>query len=239
MTANQHDSHSTEKATINGLAVIGFIGLVIAGMLLAVYASRYVPDALSRLSSAVYLSSDRDGENGEEAPAPTEEEPAPQNPVVTPPANDDDDTETPPRTGGPNYVAPTPTYTYTTSQKPLYGLADLALTNVRIGYMRGSTFVESDEVPDGRQLAVKFTVVNTGTNVASGWGMRVEVEGQDTAIGAGALLYPDGTYPRLVRVTNPEEGNVEVSIEIDYNNRVSESNERNNDREIDIDVERD
>lgn len=240
-----HDENATHKATMNGLAIIGFIGLVIAGMLLAVYASRYVPDALSRLSSAVYLSSDRDTTTEEETPV--EEEPAPSNetPVVVP--QDDTKEEPKPVTGGPQIVTPPvavspnpPQVITTTSEKPLYGRADLTLSSVRVGYFRGSTFVEDNEVPDGRDLALKFTVRNTGTNSASGWRIRVNIEGERTAIGNGALLYPDGTQSFTLRATNPEEGNNrEISIEVDYQDRVDESNERNNDRELEIDVERD
>ena len=239
MTA-PHDTHTTEKATMNGLAIIGFIGLVIAGMLLAVYAARYVPGALSRLSSAVYLSSDKtDTGTTDTNEDPT---PEPEAPVVVPDTSSDDHTDTP-STGGPQYVAPkpTPTYTYTTTtEKPLSGRADLALSGVRVGYFRGSTFVEDDQVPDGRDMALKFTVRNGGTNKASGWGIRVKVEGERTATGAGGLLYPDGSQTFTLRVTNPEAGsNREISIEVDYQDDVDESNERNNDRTVEIDVERD
>ncbi len=239
MTASHDTHHPTEKATVNGLAIIGFIGLVIAGMLLAVYAARYVPGALSRLSSAVYLSSDKTGD--EETPAAeTPDAEKPQAPVVVP--TDDNNDEETPRTGGPQYVAPTiPTYTYTTTtEKPLSGRADLALSGVRVGYFRGSSFIEDNEVPDGRDMALKFTVRNSGTNVASGWGIRVNVEGERTATGAGGVLYPDGSQAFTLRVTNPEAGNSrEISIEVDYQDDVDESNERNNDRELEIDVERD
>ncbi len=240
MSASSHDSHNahgdTHKATINGLAVIGFVGLLIAGMLLAIYASRYVPGALERLSSAVYLSSDKE-DNGE---TPAEEEPAPEEetPVFVPETPDEEE----PRTGGPQIVTPPvaqPPQVITT-EKPLTGRADLALTSVRAGYFRGSTFVESDEVPDGRDMALKFTVVNAGTNVASNWRIKVDVEGERSANGNGGTLYPDGTQAFTLRVTNPEEGrNREISIEVDSTDRVTESNERNNDRTIRIDVEND
>jgi hypothetical protein len=82
-TAN-HDNHapSEKKVTLNGLIIIGFFGLVIAGMLLAVYASRYVPDTLARLSAAVYLTSDPAKNTGKATTTPTTTKP--QTPSVTP-----------------------------------------------------------------------------------------------------------------------------------------------------------
>ncbi|MCI0597728.1 hypothetical protein L0Y34_01505 [Candidatus Parcubacteria bacterium] len=225
----------TKKAAINGLAVVGFGALIIGGIFLAIYAARYVPETLSRLSGAVILS--------------TDEEPQVEEPVV--PVTESEEEE--PRTGGPLYVpapvpepAPAPTnppvyYTppqVISTQPQLYGRADLALTNARVGYFRGSSFVEDNEVPDNRDAGVKFTVRNNGTNVASGWRVRVDVEGEDEVTGSGGQLMPGGTQNFTLRIENPEEGeNIRIEIDVDYRDSVDESNERNNDRTLDIDID--
>ena len=49
---------STRQAVINGLAIVGFVILVGAGIWLAVYSTRYVPTVVNRVgAAAVYLGS--------------------------------------------------------------------------------------------------------------------------------------------------------------------------------------
>ena len=250
MTASPgHGTTETKKATINGLAVVGFGALIVGGILLAIYTSKYVPDALSRLASAVYLSSDEEQNPEEESPAPEEEEtPEPSRPIIVfPDANDEpEEEEEAPSTGGPQIVTPPvavspnpPVYYPPQPVTPqLYGRADLALRNARVGYFRGSTFVEDDEVPSNRDAGLKFTVRNEGTNVASGWRLRVDVEGEDTVTGSGGTLMPNGYQNFTLRIENPEEGeNLRIEIEVDYTDRVDESDERNNDDDLDIDID--
>lgn len=227
----------TKKAAMNGLAVVGFGALIIAGIFLAIYAARYVPETLSRLSSAVILSSgeEQNPNDNEETPvvAPEEEEE---------PAEEEEEPATP-STGGPQVVTPPVAVSpnppvYYPSQPALYGRADLVITNLEAGYFRGSTFVEDNEVPENRDAAVRFTVRNNGTNVASGWRVRVEVTNEDDVTGSGGMLMPNGTQQFTLRIENPEEGeDLDIDIDIDYNDRVDETNESNNDRSIDLEVE--
>lgn len=218
-----------KKAALNGFAIVGFGALIVAGIFLAIYAARYVPEALSRLSSAVILSSDG-GNDG--APATTT--PSTTKPAATATTTKPVTTPTTP------VIYTTPTRVVTQTGPKLYGLPDLTLINVEGGYMRGSTFIEDDNVPDGRDAALRFTVRNSGTNIASGWKVRVEVEDEDTAIGSGGTLYPNGTQNFSLRVTDPkQEKNKTIQIEVDYQNRVAESNERNNEDSLDLDIERD
>ncbi|HRH24550.1 MAG TPA: CARDB domain-containing protein [Candidatus Paceibacterota bacterium] len=232
-----HDSHGApKKATINGLAVIGFFGLVIAGMLLAVYASRYVPETLSRLSSAVYLSSDS-ANSGKATTTPTVTT-KPTTPVVVTPVATTSTPELPDETG---YTPRTTVYNpprVISSGPKLYGQADLALVDVEVGYLRSGRFIEDDTVPANRDMALRFTVRNSGTNIASGWQVRVSVEGERDAVATGGLLYPNGYQNFELRVTNPREGrNLETEIDVDYRNAVNESNERNNDDSVEVDVD--
>jgi hypothetical protein len=238
--SNPGDGHGTEvkNATLSGFAIVGFIALIAGGIFLAIYAASYVPSALSRLASAVILSSD---------PAQNTETPVEEKPetVQAPEEEEKPAAETPATTGGPQVVTPptttrvTPTVTTVVQSGPrLYGLPDLALTSLEGGYMRGSTFIEDDRVPKNRDAAVRFVVRNVGTNVASDWRIRVDVEGEDTATGIGGLLYPGGSQAFTLRITDPKEGEeIGIDIEIDYNNRIAESNERNNDGDLELEID--
>jgi CARDB len=234
-TEGESGKGSVTKATVNGLAVVGFGALILSGVFLAIYAASYVPQALSRLTGAVILSEEQPANPNTETETPTPTTPT----VVTPAVEEDPDEEvtTPetPRTGGPLLVPQTPRITYTGPQ--LYGLPDLALVNVRAGYMRGSTFVEDNDVPSNRDAAVRFIVQNLGTNTVSDFRIKLEIENEDDAIGMGGLLYPNGTQLFTLRITNPEEGEeLDIDIDVDYQNRIAETNERNNDKSITLDI---
>ena len=66
MNAPHEETHAQEndakqaakRAAVNGLAVVGFLALIFLGIMLAIYGARFVPDTISRLTSAVYLSSE-------------------------------------------------------------------------------------------------------------------------------------------------------------------------------------
>ncbi len=237
---------ATRKAAMNGLAIVGFGALIIAGIFLAIYAARYVPQTLSRLSGAVILSSDTgtttsETDTTDETPTNTVDTPndtsnTPEEKPKTPSTPTTPPTVKPPVTGGPLIV---PQYPRVISNQPsLYGRADLAIINAEIGYMRGSTFVEDNEAPSNRDVAVRFTVKNNGTNAAGNWDVRVRVEGERAVTGSGGYLMPGGTQNFNVRVENPEEGeNLTVQIDVDYQDDLDESNERNNDEKLDIDVD--
>jgi hypothetical protein len=239
--ATTETNEESKKAAVNGLAIVGFAGLIIAGIFLAIYAARFVPEALSRLSSAVILSTDNE-ENPDETPAAPvdeEEEPAEEEPTTGAPQTGGPLLVTPPVAVSPNPPVYSPPVYYP-QQPQLYGKADLAITNLEAGYFRGSTFVEDDEVPEGRDAAVRFTVKNNGTNIASGWRVQVEVTGEDDARGNGGSLMPNGTQQFTLRIENPREGrDIDVDIEVDYEDDVDESNERNNERSIELEIEND
>lgn len=220
-----HDSHGqpAKKATINGLALIGFFGLIVAGMLLAVYASRYVPETLARLSSAVYLSSDA-ANNGKATTTPAVTV-KPTTPVIITPSEPQAPTAVATSSGPqlPNETGSTPrTYTYTpprTVTRPnLYGYADLAVTDLSQSYQSGD-------------LTVRFAVKNVGTNIASGWRVLVRVAGQDEAIAYGSSLNPNGYQTFTLRVTDISRG-TSIRIDADYLNTVPETDESNNSRSL-------
>lgn len=224
---------TAKKAPLNSLAIVGFGALLIAGIFLAIYAARYIPETLSRLSSAVILSTDP--EQNDETPAATTTPTTPSRPN-TPATTTPSKPATPSNPTTPVIGYYPPVVTSTTPN--LYGKADLALVNVEAGYFRGSTFVEDDQVPDGRDAAIKFTVRNIGTNAASNWRINVDVEGDENATGNGGYLLPNGYQNFTLRITDPKPNrSMEVEIDVDYNDRVDESNERNNDDSIELEIE--
>ena len=178
-TITTSSTSPVRRATINALAIVGFVVLIIIGMALAVYAATFVPKAVTRIGgAAVYLSSIF---VPSEAPAAIE--------VVTPGdtipfadapgagiATTTPVVETPAKPAvAPTAITPrpgTPTYTVVTTTKPapvLYGLPDLTVAVVAKGYLTSadtSSFVKSDSVPSGERPAVKFSVLNTGTNAS-------------------------------------------------------------------------
>ena len=50
-TVYTYETRNT-RAAVYGLAVVGFLALVFIGIMLAIYASRYVPEALTKLASS-------------------------------------------------------------------------------------------------------------------------------------------------------------------------------------------
>lgn len=230
-------TEATRKAAMNGLAIVGFGALIIAGIFLAIYAARYVPQTLSRLSGAVILSSDTGTTTNETDTADTSTtDTTTDRPVVEEKPETPAAPTKPPVTGGPLIVPQTPRVV--SNQPQLYGRADLTIINAEIGYMRGSTFVEDNEAPSNRDVAVRFTIKNSGTNAAGSWRVRVDVEGERPVTGSGGYLMPGGTQNFNVRIENPEEGeNLRVKIEADYQDDLDESNERNNNKTLDIDVD--
>ncbi len=243
---------NTRHAAVNSLAIVGFIVLVIIGMALAVYAARFVPGTMSRIgSAAVYLSSQV---------FPTEED---TDLVVVPP------TETVPF--GDDVIvatstAATTTTTVVTTPAPVTtprpgtqttvvttvgtapanysGLPDLVIESVTTGYLNSSdtsTFRSSDEVPDGKRGAIKFTIANRGTNVSGRFEFEAELPTTRTytyTSKAQQSLRPGERIEYVLGFDQTREGNNRtITIEVDQDDDINESNESNNDRSVTIDIE--
>lgn len=227
---------SVTKATVNGLAIVGFTALILGGVFLAIYAASYVPEALSRLSGAVSLST-QEPQNSNTTTTNTD---TTSNTDTTPTRSTNNTTATTtvttPKTGGPLLVPQQPRVIYNGPR--LYGLPDLAVVSIEGGYFRNGRFVEDNDVPNNRDAGVQFIVQNLGTNTVSDFRILVEVEGEDDAIGIGGLLYPNGTQLFTVRITDPKEGErMDVDVSLDYQNRIAETNERNNSESVRLDID--
>ena len=52
------------------------------------------------------------------------------------------------------------------------------------------------------------------------------------------LLAAEGGYQNFtLRIEDPKEGRIDIDIDVDYNDRVDESNERNNQDSLRLDIE--
>lgn len=239
------------RAAVNGLAIVGFIVLVIAGMALAIYAARLVPGAVN--SAAVYLSSTFETSEGDTGLAVVP-------PAETVPFGDDAATSTPtstPSTPAPDSPAPAapaprpgvPTTVVvpvagTIAPADYSGLPDLAVENVITGYLTSSntnSFRISSEVPDGERGAMRFTIVNRGTNVSGSFEFEAELpttRGYTYNSSRQQSLRPGERVDYVLGFDQPREGeNRDMTITVDPDRDIRESNENNNSRTVEIDIE--
>lgn len=230
------DGHAKSPAK-QSVAIIGFIVVAVLGIAIAVYASRFVPGALSGLAGAgayvsnLFILEDGNG-NSTVTQKPEEETPAEEEETPAQAA-----TSTPSRPTTPTTPRPaTPVYS---------GLSDLTVSVNAVGYCTTgaqNSLVQSSRVPDNaRYGGVRFTVTNIGTNVSGPWAFEIETAASpsDTYEYAGqASLAPGqstvGTmcFPRGTRAHDGE-----VTVTVDSQDRVVESNERNNEDSEDLEIE--
>ncbi|KND49761.1 MAG: hypothetical protein AB203_01585 [Parcubacteria bacterium C7867-008] len=228
---------------IQALAVVGFITLIIMGIVLAIYTARFVPDAVNRVgSAAVYLSqvfSPSDDENLTVVP---------QIPFENVVASTTTATTTIPATpvatvipGGatPAAVNPGPrtTTTYPVgagSNAPLSGKSDLTVSITQTGYLTSDStdsFISSKSVPDNKNAAVKFTVTNTGTNTTGAWEFRAELPTTSSYTFNSASqqsLRPGEKIDYVLGFDRARSGDRTITITVDSGSDVNESNEGNN-----------
>ena len=167
------------QAVINGLAIVGFVILVGAGIWLAVYSTRYVPTVVNRVgAAAVYFGSLFTSADGPTlSVVPNASTTIPFGEASSTPANS---TISKPVTSTP--VKPVSTTagekTNTTQQisdaptNILSGLPDFIATINAVGYLTtasADSFVASTTVPTGSRAAVSFSIKNIGINASGSW----------------------------------------------------------------------
>ncbi len=174
----------TRQATINGLAVVGFVALVVAGIWLAAYSTRFVPTIVNGVGgAAVYLGSvfNRADEPTlsvvptasstiiffGEASSTVSTGASPATPELATPV---------PVTLAPTTAGEKTTSTYqlngSRTTPVLSGLPDLVATINAVGYLTttaADSFIASSTVPSGLRPAVNFTIKNIGTNATGPW----------------------------------------------------------------------
>lgn len=241
---------SGRQAALNALAIVGFIVLVIIGMALAVYAARFVPTAVSNIgSAAVYLSSQvfpADDDTDLVVVPPVETVPFGDDPIVasSTPTTTPETTPAAPVTN-PRPGAPVTTVVQVGANPANYhGLPDLVVESVQTGYLTSSntsSFRASNEVPDGERGAVKFTVANRGTNISERFEFEVELPTTRRYTynsRTQQTLRPGERIEYVLGFDQTREGNDRtITIDVDPDDDIDESNESNNDRSVSVDIE--
>lgn len=242
------------SAAINGLAIVGFAALVIAGMALAVYAARFVPGAVSQIgSAAVYLSSQvftgGSNEDTDLVVVPSTDTISFGEDTATSTATSTVATATTTTTVAPTPQPGTPTTIVVPVAVPAsvnyHGLPDLVIESVQTGYLTStdtSSFRASKVVPDGERGAVKFAVVNRGTNVSGSFRFSAELPTSPTYTYDSRdqqSLRPGERIEYVLGFDRTRTGdNRTITIEVDSRNDVAESNERNNTHTVEISIDR-
>jgi hypothetical protein len=241
---NTPEGTVVRDAAKNGLAVVGFIALIIFGVALGIYSARFVPTVVNGIgAAAVYLGqvftpATNDGTPGISV-IPTasstihfgDATTTPPAPITTPV------TPVQPKPSAPK---PAPSYPAKPAIEPgyapvnYYGLPDLALSNVMAGYVTVNpethasfmtTFVESNRVPDGYYPAMKFTVKNSGTNVSGTWRVEMSVPGKTESSGELESMAPNQQATYVMAVNDARTGSdQEITITVLAGDEASKKN---------------
>ena len=245
---NEIESTSTTRQTvINGLAIAGFIALIILGIWLAVYSTRYVPKVVNRIgAAAVYLGSvftPADEPSLSVVPVPTASTtipfgtPATTTPVATTPTPTTPKPKpaTVPVTAGPATSGTYPMGGTTPSPVAPSGLPDFIVTINTVGYLAttsADSFIASSTVPAGSRPAVRFTIKNVGTNVTGSWRFSASIPTQSAYIYQSQpqqALMPGDSIDYTLGFDQANRGSGQmISITANFDNAVAESNASNN-----------
>lgn len=236
---------STRQSAINGLAVVGFVALVAAGISLAVYSTRFVPTVVNSAgAAAVYLGSffTPNSEPGiSVVPTPTA-----SSTIFFGEASSTISTKETITT-----PLPTPLKKITTiaggetsgayeinnatGTPKLSGLPDLVVNINAIGYLgtaSGGSFVASSTVPSGFRPAVRFTIKNIGTNIAGVWRFSASIPTQTAYVYQSQpqqALNPGDSIEYTLGFDQATNGaDKMISITANFDHAISESNTNNN-----------
>lgn len=225
------------QTVIYSLAMVGFIALVALGISLAVYSSRYVPNAIDRIGAAAVSLSQIFKSSGSTSLSvvptasttiffggATTTKPATSAPVK-PPIDRSAGTKSSNiyQIGG---GASTPT---------LSGLPDLVVTIDAVGYLAttsAESFIASSTVPTMSRPAVKFTIKNIGTNVSGPWRFSASIPTQSAYIYQSQSQQPLNPGDSIEYTLGFDQANKgadqTVSVTANFDNAVLESTTNNN-----------
>lgn len=232
----------TRQAAVHGLAVVGFIALVAAGIWLAIYSTRYVPTVVGSIgSAAVYLGSVFTPSSEPTLSVIPPDTAATSSPSDT--ASTTAATSTVPATPAPARPKPATTAgekTSTTSPitnapAALSGLPDLVVHINAVGYLAttsASSFVASTTVPSGSRPAVVFTIKNIGTNMVGPWRWSASIPTQTSYIYQSQpqqALNPGDSIEYTLGFDQANRGSGQmISVTANFDRAVAELNTDNN-----------
>lgn len=232
---------SSRLATVHGLAIVGFIALVGAGMWLAVYSTQFVPSVVGRMgAAAVYLGSVFTPAEPTLSVIDTASTTIPFGDATSTPVTNIPEDETPSLTTPVKPVAGAQTTSVTEisgSSVPaaLSGLPDLSVKINQIGYLAttsASSFVASSTVPAGSRPAVSFTIKNVGTNVSGAWRFSASIPTQTAYVyqsPAQQTLAPGDSIDYTLGFDQAISGTGKIiSITANFDSGITESSKANN-----------
>ena len=241
------------SAVISAFALVGFIALIIIGIILAIYSARYIPKTVSRIgAAAVSLSQDfkpKGSVPSLQVVAATTTLPIADAVATTTDASSTDATATATTSvavaSAPHVHAGTPVITTIPTTAPVapYGQPDLTVAITDIGYLNGAgndSFISSNNVPSGKNGAVKFTIMNIGTNVAGPFTFTANIPTSPAFTFTSPVQQALNPGDRIEYTLGFDRGDTgtarTITILADNGNTVDESNEANNSdaRAIDI-----
>ncbi|MGD0328244.1 MAG: CARDB domain-containing protein [Minisyncoccia bacterium] len=230
--------------TLTGLAVVGFIALVTAGIWLAVYSTRFVPIVVNHAgTAAVYLGSFFTRES-------TSHLSIVSTPIAPTTISFGDASSTASTNIAPKHPTPSPKPTKTvagtktdtiyqisgaTSTPAFFGLPDFIVNINAVGYLESASadsFVASSTVPAGSRPAVSFTIKNIGTNASGAWRFSASIPTQTAYIYQSQpqqSLNPGDSIDYVLGFDQANRGvNEMISVTANFDHAVEESNTNNN-----------
>jgi len=236
---------SARQAAINGLAVIGFVVLVVMGIWLAIYSVRFVPTIMNGIgSAAVYLGSVFTPAN--EPTLSVVSNPTASTTISFGNTNSTTATSTTPATSTPikpkSIVKTTGEKTSgiyqiggATTTTSFSGLPDFVVNISAVGYLATTStesFIASSTVPSGGRPAIKFTIKNIGTNVAGTWRFSASIPTQSSYLYYSPFqqsLNPGDSIDYTLGFDQATAGsNKMISVSANFDHAITESNFNNN-----------
>ncbi len=111
-------------------------------------------------------------------------------------------------------------------------LADLEITDLRVGRISGSRFLAETEIYTNDVAAIRFVVRNIGGRDTGTW--RFEIQNtpyfnQDVFMSTRQVsLRPGESREIIVEFTRPDDGRYNIKVELDPTNEIREETTRNN-----------
>jgi len=219
METGHGNSAQGRGAALNSLAIVGFIALIIIGILATIYAASFIPKMFSSSGSqsngaTAYLSTPTpDTSTTVSNMTQSTTETTQTTPVDTTATQQTTQTATNPVTTIYKYIT-IPSGGTTASY---YGTSDLAITIVDRGYFLNGVFISSTYVPTGYQGAVKYRVLNSGTNVSGSYRVDIWVNtpsGTDTDSVTGSSIAPGGAVQGTGNFDSPARGTATIRLTV-------------------------
>ena len=233
------------RTAFTGLAAAGFIALIVAGIGLALYSTRFVPTVVNRAGAAVVYIGSILIPNHKPAlsviPASTASTTiffgtasstvdTSTNDAITTPSSSSEKSSViaGEETSGTYQISGTATQVFS-------GLSDLVVQISVTGYLQSAStdsFTTSSTVPAGSRPAIRFTIKNIGTNVTGPWRFSASIPTQTTYIyqsPSQQSLNPGDSIDYTLGFDQANAGaNQTISITANFDHTAAESDTNNN-----------